>query len=91
MGAALALASWQSPIVDEATAREVPEEIRVTALSILDLPSLAVTVVGEVGVGLLADIHVPWALLGSGAAVPLWTARPRFSGSGTSANPAHLQ
>ena len=79
MAAALVFQSWQMPIVNEAITAAIPEPLRVAALSILDLPALAVTIGGEVGVGLLADAHLAWALFASGAllaaATPLWWVR----------------
>lgn len=83
MAGALALQSWQAPIVQNDIVRMVPESIRATALSFLDLPSLLVTVVAELGVGLLADRNLSWALWASGVAVlvvtPLWWVPRRHS------------
>ena len=81
MAGALGVQSWQTPIADSAVVRSLPEPVRVTALSILDVPSIAVTIVCEIGVGMLADVHLPWALWASGAAIlvaaPLWWVRAR--------------
>ena len=64
------------PLVNEAITAAIPKPLRVSAPSILDLPALAVTIGAEVGVGLLADTHLAWALFGSGAllaaATSLW-------------------
>lgn len=79
MAAALAFQSWQRPLADAAITAAIPEPLRVSALSMLDVPALAVTIVGEVGVGLMADAHLAWALFGSGAVLlastPLWWIR----------------
>lgn len=79
MGAALACQSWQRPIADAAITAAVPEPLRVSVLSMLDLPAVAVTVLAEVGVGLLADAHLAWAFFASGgllaATTPLWWVR----------------
>ncbi len=81
MGAALAFQSCQGPLADAAVTAAVPDRVRVTVLSLLDLPALGVAVIGEVGTGLLADVHLSWALIASGAVVlaatPLWWVRPR--------------
>ncbi len=79
MAAALACQSWQRPIADAAITAAIPEPLRVSVLSMLDLPALAVTIVAEVGVGLLGDAHLAWALFASGgllaATTPLWWVR----------------
>lgn len=67
-----------------------------TVLSLLDLPALGVAVIGEVGVGLLADVHLSWAIVASGglvmAAIPLWWVRPRSkSGRGDGSEPKTAQ
>lgn len=81
MALALALQAMQTPVTNAAISAALAEPVRVTALSILDLPSLAVTIAGELGVGLLADVHLSWALWASGAAVlaavPLFWSRSR--------------
>ncbi len=69
MAGALMLQSLQGPVTHSLMAQALPDPIRVSALSILDLPSLAVTVAGELGVGMLADHSLPLALSASGAAV----------------------
>lgn len=83
MGMALLLQSWQTPVTNARITAETPGPIQVTVLSMLDVPSLAVTVVGEIGVGLLADLHLAWALWASGGAIllalPLWWVRSRNS------------
>lgn len=76
MAGALALQSLQTPVVETVIVQAVPDSIRVTVLSILDLPSLLVTILCELGVGLLADKSLSWALWASGAVlllmIPLW-------------------
>lgn len=83
MGMGLLLQSWQTPLTNARITAETPDPIQVTLLSMLDVPALAVTVVGEMGVGLLADLHLGWALWASGGAilvaVPLWLVRPQNS------------
>lgn len=83
MAGAVACQALQTPISTDRVSRAVPASIRVTVLSMLDLPAVALTVLLELGVGLLADAHLAWALVASGATlllgVPLWWIRLRGS------------
>ncbi len=89
MAAALALQSWQGPIVDGVVAPALPEPMRATALSLLDVPAIVVTIACELGVGALADVHLSLALWASGLAVlavlPLWWVRARPRGDAQAA------